>query len=70
MIYNKANLKVKGIEPFKEELTQVVTIPELDDDPLAIRFYGIEVKEGVLPPDRSTRDGFARSDRTAGSHGY
>lgn len=51
MIYNKANLKVKGIEPFKEELTQVVTIPELDDDPLAIRYYGIEVKEGVLPPD-------------------
>lgn len=58
MIYSAADLRVKDIEPFKGEITQVVTIPEIDDDPLQVRYYGLEPKEdgiwghgpGVLDP--------------------
>ena len=50
-IYHKANLKVKCIESFKDEITQAVAIPELDIDPLQIRYFGIEVQDGVLPMD-------------------
>ena len=44
-IYAAADLRVKGIEPFKGEVTQIVTINELDDEPLQIRYYGLELKE-------------------------
>lgn len=58
MIYAKADLKVKGVEPFKGEITHVVTIDALDTEPLEVRYYGIEPKEegvwghgpGVLDP--------------------
>jgi hypothetical protein len=51
MVYCKAKLKVKVIEPYKDEITQCVEIPELHDEPLQIRYYGIEVQDGVLAHD-------------------
>lgn len=44
-IYNLADLRVKSIEPFKGEVTQVVTIPELGDTPLQVRYYGLELNQ-------------------------
>lgn len=57
MIYAAADLRVKCIEPYKGEITQAVVIPELDDEPLEVRYYGLELKnDGVWGSGSDVKD--------------
>lgn len=56
-IYCKADLAVRAIESFKDELTQAVTINEIDKSVLQIRYFGIECSsQGVWGTGEGVRD--------------
>jgi len=55
-IYAAADLKVKAIEIFKGELTQLVTISELGENPIAIRYYGLQLNGGCWGQGEPVKD--------------
>lgn len=52
-IFQAAGMQVTALQPIHGEFTYVVEIPELGDEALAIRYFGLEMAGGILetPPD-------------------